>query len=179
LVITLGNRPYLRYGIDQGRLMQAEQLKYVQGGSTYVDDDRLMDDIVFIAAQYGIDTDCAGTSLGGCVSSAGAAGNQSVDRFVEPAGVWAETALTPARFGRIKAIRLAVVARNSQYIKNDATCSENPVTVSPMDLWTKINAGDDAPPQFTVPVGGDGCQHYRYRVFETVVPLRNMIWGQL
>jgi len=177
LVIALGPSPYVRYGVDGFKLMLAEQLKYVNNGNAFAADEQLMDDIVYIAAQYGIDTDCASKTPGGC-GGAAAPASQSVDRYVNPTGIWAHNALTPANFIRIKAIRLAVVARNAQYIKNDASCSENPVT-SPVDLWVPINGGDDSAPKFTVPLGGDGCQHYRYRIFETVIPLKNMIWGQL
>jgi type IV pilus assembly protein PilW len=169
LVIALGPSPYIRYGVNQAKLMLAEQLKFVNNGNNFAanGDDRLMDDIVYIAAQYGIDADCVSTAPGGCTATAPA--SQSVDQFVNPTGVWAHTALTPARFARIKAIRLAVVARSTQYNKDLVS----PVSIT---LWQTIHAGDNAAPVFT---GAALDQHYRYRVFETVIPLKNMIWGQL
>lgn len=170
LVVALGSNPYIRYGIDNNKLMLAEQMKYVSNGNAYAasGDERLMDDIVYLAAQYGIDTDCASTVPGACGGAASPA-SQSVDRFVAPTGIWAQTALTPARFIRIKAIRLAVVARSPQY-------NRDLVSPASITLWQKINAADAAAPIFT---GAALDQHYRYRVFETVIPLKNMIWGQL
>jgi type IV pilus assembly protein PilW len=171
LVVALGQSPYIRYGVENNKLMLAEQMKFVSNGNNYAasGDERQMDDIVYIAAQYGIDTDCASTVPGACGGVPASPASQSVDRFVAPTGVWANTALTPARFVRIKAIRLAVVARSPQY---------NPDLVSPASItvWQKINAADAAAPVFT---GAGLDQHYRYRVFETVIPLKNMIWGQL
>lgn len=165
LIIAMGSRPYLRYAVHEGRLMQAEQMAYVQRGESFVDDERFVDDVVYIAAQYGIDTDCGSTMAKGCFTTAPA--SVSVDRFVEPTGNWAVTSLTPARFARIKAIRLAVVVRAPQYNKDEVS----PATIT---LWQTLNGTDDAAPVFDVP-----DRHFRYRVFETVIPLKNMIWGLL
>ena len=66
----------------------------------------------------------------------------------------------------VKGIRVAIVARSDNMEKEVV---ENRPTIP---LWTNTN-GNPAP-SYTVP-GGDGA-HYRYRVFETIVPFRNMIW---
>lgn len=100
----------------------------------------VMEEIVNLQARYG--TSDSGSS-------------SEVTAWVDAAG-----ALTVANRNRIKAVRLAVVARNPQYEK-DA------VTNSPLTLW------DGGP---TMTLSADQ-QHYRYRVYETIIPLRNMIWS--
>jgi type IV pilus assembly protein PilW len=73
---------------------------------------------------------------------------------------------TADQWSRVVAIRIAVVARNAQYNKDVVT------TVPPS--W-KPDGTTSKTLQVDQNVGGD-WSHYRYRVFETVVPLRNMLW---
>jgi type IV pilus assembly protein PilW len=169
LIIPMGRRPYIRYGVDQGRLMKAEQLKYISAGNVFdADTDPMSEDVVFIKAQYGIDTTCT-TALGTCSS---VVGSQSVDRFVSASTPgWTEADITRDNAARIKAIRVVVVVRNSQY-------NRDPVSPASITLWDVVNAADSAAPVLNVSALPDG-QNYRYRVFETIVPLNNMIWGQL
>lgn len=61
---------------------------------------------------------------------------------------------------RVIAIRIAIVARNPQY--------ERGIVTEAAPSWA---AGNSA----AITLGGD-WQHYRYRVFQTTVPLRNVIW---
>lgn len=67
---------------------------------------------------------------------------------------------------RIRAVRIALVARSVQYEKE---------MVSPANL-TLWEAGDpgDPPPSLALT---DDQRHYRYKVFTTIVPIRNVIWG--
>lgn len=69
---------------------------------------------------------------------------------------------------RIAAARLALVARSGQYEKDEVTAQ--------VPTWT----GSEADP-FDLSKNPDGSdnkdwRHYRYKVFETVVPIRNPIW---
>lgn len=103
--------------------------------------------IVNIQAQYGV--------------SAVATSNQ-VAQWVEPSGIDL-TNITERN--RIKAIRIAVVARSEKIDGGSPTAS--------VSAWTDV-VGSPAP---TVDLSADAnWQNYRYRVFETIVPLRNMIW---
>ena len=77
---------------------------------------------------------------------------------------------------RIKAIRVAIVARSAKMEKCDTTTDEHPVT------WTKPvtnPASSDSPViSLSTSVGDDwGC--YRYKVYQTIIPVRNVIWGNL
>jgi type IV pilus assembly protein PilW len=66
---------------------------------------------------------------------------------------------TPAEWARVLSIRLALVARVGQYEKD-------PVSPATMTLWT-------AGPTWTLTAEE---RHYRYRVLDTIIPVRNMIW---
>jgi type IV pilus assembly protein PilW len=74
---------------------------------------------------------------------------------------------TVADRNRIKAIRIAVVARN-------AKMEPAPVTTA-VNSWVSLTAAS-AP---VIDLSADpNWQRYRYRVFETIIPLRNVIWSR-
>jgi hypothetical protein len=67
-------------------------------------------------------------------------------------------------WSRVVAVRLALVARSQQYEKSEVTTA--------LPTW-RPNGVDPV----AIKVDGNGdWKHYRYKVYETVVPLRNMIW---
>ena len=87
------------------------------------------------------------------------------------------TPTTNAGWLQVIAVRLAVVARSSQFEKEDVTFA-NPA-------WDVGNAATVAG---SATCGTSKCltlkvdtssdwKRYRYRVFETVIPLRNMLWN--
>lgn len=118
--------------------------------------------IVNIQAQYGI--------------SAAANSNQVI-QWVDPSGgTWA--APTTANRNLIKAIRIAVVARNAKMEAGNVSsvCSSTTAS-SPTGLcaW----AGNAVSPAPAIDLSADAnWRRYRYRVFETILPLRNMIWSK-
>ena len=127
----------------------------------------VVSDIVNIQAQYGI--------------SATASSNQ-VTQWVDAtdgqaSGNWG-AGLTVADRNRIKAVHVAVVARNGLYEKgivtNICTTAKGTVNNGPC-AWDDSNT--DAAPQIDLS-NDPNWQHYRYRVFDTIVPLRNMIWAR-
>ncbi|MES2106996.1 MAG: PilW family protein [Pseudomonadota bacterium] len=119
--------------------------------------------IVNIQAQYGISPDLTTNQV-----------NQWVD--ATSGGSW-ETPTVDDR-NRIKAIRIAVVARNSLLEKEVVTykCSST-TAASPTGLcaWE----GTAANPAPTIDLTAyPKWDHYRYRVFETIIPLRNILWSK-
>jgi type IV pilus assembly protein PilW len=107
--------------------------------------------IVNLQAQYGI--------------SASTSSNQ-VTQWVDATGTWGAPATGDRN--RIKAIRIAVVARDAKREPNEVT---NAVTA-----WTDTKNGSTAP---TIDLSADSdWKKYRYRVFETIIPLRNVIWAK-
>jgi type IV pilus assembly protein PilW len=123
----------------------------------------IVSEIVDMQAQYGIsDT----------------AKNNKVTAWVDASAPWA--APTVVNRNRIKAIRIAIVARNGLLEKTDVdgsvACSSltaaNPTGVC---AW----AGTVGSPAPEIDLSGDAnWKRYRYRVYETIVPLRNMIWSK-
>lgn len=126
----------------------------------------MVSDIVNMQAQYGI--------------SATASSNQ-VTQWVEPTGIWANTATTPAlaNRNRIKAIRIAVVARNGLLEATnvtDACSSVSAAAPTGLCAWDGAAAGSNAP---AINLSADAdWQRYRYRVYESIIPVRNIIWSR-
>jgi type IV pilus assembly protein PilW len=124
--------------------------------------------VVNIQAQYGI--------------SATASSNQ-VTQWVEPSGAtWGAAALAlpanAANRNRVKAIRIAVIARNAKVEQSAVTtaCSST-VAANPTGLCAWDGSAFAAPAVDLSP-GDANWAKYRYRVFETTIPLRNVIWSK-
>lgn len=117
----------------------------------------LATNVVALKAQYGVSA---------------AAGAQNVSAWVSAtnggAGNWATPTL--ADFKRIKAIRLAVVVRSPlrERVGGGGACT---ITMAAPVTWPGGPAVDLS--------NDPDWQCYRYRVFETVVPLRNVLWANL
>ncbi|MDO8291304.1 MAG: PilW family protein [Gallionella sp.] len=126
-------------------------------------------DIVNIQAQYGI-------------GDPAAANPNRVVQWVNATGAWA--APTAANRNRIKAVRAAVVARNGLMEKEAVTFQCSSLTADPpltgLCSWSGTSASPDtASPAPAIDLSGDAdWQRYRYRVFETIIPLRNVIWSK-
>ncbi|MEJ5211077.1 MAG: PilW family protein [Burkholderiales bacterium] len=114
-------------------------------------------DIVDLQAQYGLAA--PGSQQVTCWVNATNGGNAC------DGGNWANP--TPAQVGRIRAVRLAVLAR-SAIAEKPSVAGGVCDTTTTLPGWTGGNFN----------LSGN-WQCYRYRVFETVVPLRNVIWGSV
>jgi len=91
------------------------------------------------------------------------------------------TPTTNAGWKQVVAVRLAIVARSATYEKDEVTAA-NPT-------WDVGSTGVAALAGLaTCPSGTSKClnlkvdtptdwKHYRYKVFDTVIPLRNMLWN--
>jgi type IV pilus assembly protein PilW len=123
-------------------------------------------EVVNIQAQYGV--------------SASANSNQ-VNEWVEPTGIWASTATTPtiANRNRIKAIRVVVVARNGlmekEVVTTKCTTAKGTENNGPC-AWDDADFG--ASPKIDLSLTDANWQYYRFRAFETIIPLRNMLWSK-
>lgn len=112
----------------------------------------LADNVVNIQARYGV----------------APVGSQSVNEWVDATGVWANP--SPADIKRIKAVRIAVVARSSLREKPEENGVCHTTSVAPVS-WAggpTVDLTDDP-----------DWQCYRYKVYETIVPLRNILWANL
>lgn len=158
-LINLGNPAIVRYFIPAApnyNLSIADLKLGTTGGVTNAL--TLADNIVNIQAQYGIDTNNDG----------------SVDSWVEPTGAtWGDDgATTPNKdsIAQIKAVRVAVVARSALMEKVDPATGSCTTTTTAPTTWAggpTVNLSADA-----------NWQCYRYKVYQTIIPLRNMIWSE-
>ena len=124
----------------------------------------LVPDIVNIQAQYGV--------------SAVATSNV-VTQWVDASGATWGPAITVDDRNRIKAIRVAVVARNGTMDKYNVVTSACSSTTSATPTGLCAWAGTAVSPAPTIDLSNDpDWAHYRYRVFDTIIPLRNMIWSK-
>ncbi|MNU76451.1 hypothetical protein D3C71_660040 [compost metagenome] len=114
---------------------------------------QLANNVVSLKAMYGISD----------------ANSQVVTNWVRATGAWATPTIADAR--RIKAVRIAVVVRSplKERLKGDAQACD--ITTTAPESWPggpAIDLSNDA-----------DWRCYRYRAFETIVPLRNVLWANL
>lgn len=133
----------------------------------------IVTDIVNMQAQYGI-TNPPDFSLPEPYSN-------RVTNWVDATGIWATTATTPTKENRnrIRAVRIAVVARNGLLEPTNVTSICSSLTAAkPTGLcaWDGDAAGSSAP---AINLSADpNWQRYRYRVYESIIPIKNIIWSR-
>jgi type IV pilus assembly protein PilW len=164
----LGTWREILYSVSNGNLMRnATPSDASQAVATVAD-------IVNIQAQYGIGDPTATNP------------NRIVQWVDATGGTWAAPSL--ANRNRIKAVRVAVVARNGLLEKTNVTNAYNGKACSSLTSDTPLGVcawsatsllPDLSSPAPAIDLSSDAnWQRYRYRVFETVIPLRNMIWAK-
>jgi type IV pilus assembly protein PilW len=89
----------------------------------------------------------------------------------------------PADWTRVRAIRIALLVRGRDYgAPARASDVESPTFVSAQPTYfggTPFAMKNvDGTPDTDVRPSPNNWRYYRYRVYEKVIPLRNMIWGQ-
>jgi type IV pilus assembly protein PilW len=163
-LINLGPIPVMAEYAVQNNALVTFDLRQAAGGNNPT---IVAEGVVNIQAQYGVDTNA----------------DDVIDSWQEPTGAWAAAALTPAQIAQIKAIRLGIIVRSGQKERPDASNACTVTTAAPVALPGDATA---VPPKVASPaitpfnvstVNQDGC--YRYRIFETIIPVRNMIWSSL
>lgn len=120
----------------------------------------LAGDVVKLKAQYGI----------------AAVGSQDVNDWVSATAATGWNVLDSAKVKRIKAVRLVVVARSAKMEAANvtSTCINNAgVNYGPC-AWS--DSADDKAPLIDLRSNAD-WQKYRYRVYQTIIPIRNVIWA--
>ena len=146
LIFNLGSAPMMRTYAISSNNLLATDALDIVTGGTA---DTVANDIVDLRAQYGMDDGSGG----------GTANDGVVDQFTTT------TPTTAVGWQQVLAIRIGVLARSQAYQRPDPPGSACTATTA-APTWTGGT--------FTTPETIPSC--YRYSVFETVVPLRNMIW---
>lgn len=170
VIACLGTWTQLAYAVNNDRLEVATTVNGVTTTSPAIPD------IVNLQAQYGISA---------------AANDNVIQEWVDATGVWAnlnDEAADVARRNRIKAVRIAVVARSGILERNNVTDACSSLTAAnPTGLcaWEGVPVGGTittASPAPAINLNPNNTnpdwQRYRYRVFETIIPLRNLIWNR-
>lgn len=150
--LASGNVQFQLIGVGDNRtLVSYDLLRQAGAGSDADATSAIADGVLALRALYGLDTDANGV----------------VDTWVDPGSTGFDIATmmgTPAIARQVMAIRVALVLRGSNYEKEE---------VSPASL---VLFGDLATAlQQTVTLSGADAKHFRYRVIDSVVPVRNML----
>ena len=157
------------YSVNANQSLQVVDSNGAQSGI-------LASDIVNLQAQYGISS---------------TANSKDIASWVNGTGTFAAATLTGsggvANRQRIKAVRVAIVARSKNReaglvtsqcaaidnTRPDCACVGAATTNFGPCAW-RDDATNPAP---TIDLRGDpDWQHYRYKVYQTIIPLRNSIW---
>lgn len=157
-LFNLGNPTWRTYSIATAanayKLQVLDVMSAIQTGAT---PQQIVDDVVDLQAEYGRDANNDGS-----------------------VGETEWSSVTPANsleWQQLFAIRIGVLTRSGNYERPDPPGSACAATTTTPTWSGSIDpvAGTVKPGSaFTVPGGLPSC--YKYRVFETVIPLRNMIW---
>lgn len=124
-----------------------------------------MSGIVNLQAQYGIS----------------AAGLPSTDPNFNQIAQWVDAVavLNTTDRNRIKAIRIAVVARSPKMESTAVTIACNSLTAAaPAGLCAWEGSVASPAPLIDLSANDPNWLRYRYRVFDTIIPLRNVMWSK-
>lgn len=172
IIFNLGSAPVARaYAVRNGNLTVCDYTAYDCSKFSYAYPLNstvwvpIAGNIVSLRAQYGRDAANLTAPMVGVVSTY----NQNTP------GTTADTSglSVMCSWARTLSVRLAVVARNAAYNKDNVT------TALPTWSGTTVDSTNAPTNPQSVPLqlDGDGkWQHYRYKTLETTVPLRNAIW---
>lgn len=154
-LFNLGNGPRRNiWTVLNGKLQVTNDLLYQDTNGDNINDPvEVADNIITLQAEYGIDANNNGR--------------------IE-AGEWTTTdPATVEQWANVLAVRLGMLVRSSQFERANVT-SVVPSWAGGQFLITNLDGTASA----TTPTDpADDWRRYRYRVYETLIPLRNMLWG--
>lgn len=155
ILYNLGPTPkIIGYAIRQGNLTMCDYADATKNCSNTASANwvPIANNVVSLRAQYGRDTS-----------------GPPMDAIID---IYDQTTPTTAcGWSRISALRFALVTRNSQTEKTAVTTA--------VPTWAGSVAGNPGASTST-PIdlsGNASWQNFRYRVFQTTVPLRNLVWA--
>jgi type IV pilus assembly protein PilW len=159
MLINMGSVMDHRYSISENNNLQLTSYPSSTPSNAPVPAD-IYADIVILQALYGKDTNNDGT----------------VDKYDQ------STPTTNSGWQEVLSIRLVLVARSAQYEKAVVTSSlplwniGSGTTVSTTPAATTCGVSKCLTLNIDATVGSD-WQHYRYKVYDTVVPIMNLLWA--
>lgn len=150
-LVNLGAMLLRTYQISNQQSLQSVSVTAATGTATTQD---LYPQVVLLRALYGKDTN----------------GDNVVDLY---------DAVTPADaagWGQVKAVRIAIVARSGEWQREDVTTAAPQWDVGNGNVVGAQACGDSQCLALNLNHLAE-WRRFRYRVFETVVPLRNVLWN--
>ena len=185
---SLGQLPkVLAYAVRNGNLTVCDYVVNNCGDVAQITDTTrwvpIANNVVSLRAQYGRDVNnntpaWSKTAIEAVINAAPNAPhpppNYVVDTYdqITPTGALPHPGI--CGWARIPAVRLALTVRNAQYEKEVVT------TAAPTWEGSAATAGTaTVPANVALPIdlsNDADWQHYRYKVFQTMVPLRNVAW---
>ena len=150
----------IAYTVDTGTPTATNALRTQNQLPTAGPVNPVISEVVNLKAQYGLDTTVPPDGI--------------IDTWEDSNGAWWQgfIALAPAdpqrliQLRQLLAVRIAIVTRSAQYEKDSVTLGPLTMFDAPLPVSMTLNAA--CPP----------CdQHYRYKVLETIVPMRNALWN--
>jgi len=154
-IFNLGNGARRNiWAVVNGKLQVTNDLLYQDtNGDGTNDPVEIADNVITLQAEYGIDADNNGRIA------------DSEWTTTDPA--------TNAGWANVIAVRLGILVRAGQFERTQVTTT--------VPSWTGgqfVITNLDGSASSTSPTDpADNWRNYRYRVYETVIPLRNMLWG--
>ena len=168
--ITLANTTAAAVGANLACLGTWNEITYrVNNGNLERNGVPSVAGIVNLQVQYGI-------SAAGLINSD--PNFNFITQWVDASGgTWG--APTVADRNRIKGIRIAVVARNAKMEPGvvTAACSST-IAAAPTGLCAWAGSVASPAPAIDLSAGDPDWTRYRFRVFATIIPLRNMVWSK-
>jgi len=147
----LGNSPRRNVWVlrNQKTLTVTNDLLYVDTNGDGANDWlEVSDGVIDLQADYGIDGNGDGKISG---------------------SEWTTT--NPGSWSDVRAVRVALLLRSGQYERSQVTTAA-PTWAGGSFVMNNIDGTPD-----TNPASDNNWRNYRYRVYQTVIPLRNMLWG--
>jgi type IV pilus assembly protein PilW len=159
-IFNLGNGARRNlWTVNNNRLQVTNDLLYLDiDGTAGNDPVEITEGVINLQAEYGIDAN----------------NNGQIET-----GEWTTTdPATTGGWANVLAVRLAMLMRSGQYERTQVTTAIptwSGGATSPLLVTNLDNSPSSAAPASGKEV--DDWRHYRYRVYETVIPLRNILWG--
>lgn len=147
VLLNLGSLRWRTWQITNGRLLLTDKATNVAN--------EIVSDIVHMRAQYGVTNGA----------------NENIDQWVDSTGEWSAAMLDRAHILRIRALRVALVARNPKKEKPTivgGACDATAVAPTPWSGAVAVNLSADP-----------NWRCYKYKVLKTVIPLKNIVWSSI
>ena len=159
-IYELGSSPRRNlWSIQNGRLVVQDDIHWSDGDADGANDPvAVYDDIIDLQAEYGVAQDSNG------------------DGRLDSIGAW--TTAAPTDMASVYAIRVGILARSRQAEKVKVTGTA-PGWAAGSFVMKNVDGTTDSNPGDATAGDANNWRNYRYRAYETLVPLRNIVWGSM